>query len=391
MSYIQVAAGIEHTVLLRSDGTAVACGLNDCEQCNIPPLDEGLSYIQVSAGGHQTLLLRSDGSAVTCGIMVPNIPPLDTGISYTQVSAGNHHIVLLRSDGRAVACGLDDFGACSIPRLDEGISYTWVSAGSCHTVLLRSDGSVIACGRRPSNDACNIPPPGEGLSYVQISAGDFHTVLLQSDGSAVACGNHRSKGHCNIPPLDEGMSYTQISAGELHTVLLRNDGTAVACGDNEHGQCDIPSLKSWRELLTFADPIHCYVRNFTPFDSDHVLQLDLAFEDDAALLTCWDLAGHEVLRLPARRSDLALDTLRRIASGVKVNLQGLRVVLPDGQLLASICEDPLATIADLDTATSPRLNPTSHAAFLFEESVGGSVTPRASRRNCRICSFKYLK
>ena len=36
-------------------------------QCSIPPLDEGLSYSQVSAGDGHTVLLRSDGQAVAWG------------------------------------------------------------------------------------------------------------------------------------------------------------------------------------------------------------------------------------------------------------------------------------------------------------------------------------
>ena len=36
-----VFASWRHTVLLRSDGCAVACGRNDEGQCNIPPLEEG--------------------------------------------------------------------------------------------------------------------------------------------------------------------------------------------------------------------------------------------------------------------------------------------------------------------------------------------------------------
>ena len=36
MSYTQVSAGSVHTVLLRSDGSVVAFGGNDVEQCDIP-------------------------------------------------------------------------------------------------------------------------------------------------------------------------------------------------------------------------------------------------------------------------------------------------------------------------------------------------------------------
>ena len=38
MSYTQVSAGGDHSVLLRSDGSAVTCGLNRYGQCSIPPV-----------------------------------------------------------------------------------------------------------------------------------------------------------------------------------------------------------------------------------------------------------------------------------------------------------------------------------------------------------------
>ena len=60
----QIDGGSGHTVLLRSDGTAVACGCNLDRQCLIPALDGGLAYVQVDAGCCHTTLLRSDGMAV---------------------------------------------------------------------------------------------------------------------------------------------------------------------------------------------------------------------------------------------------------------------------------------------------------------------------------------
>ena len=47
-------------------GQAVACGSNFLGWCDIPSLDEGVSYCQVSAGVYHTVLLRSDGHAVAC-------------------------------------------------------------------------------------------------------------------------------------------------------------------------------------------------------------------------------------------------------------------------------------------------------------------------------------
>ena len=74
----------------------------------IPPLPDGMTYTQVSAGHFHTVLLRSDGVAVACRTIFfgqCDIPRLEDGMTYTQVSAGQKYSVLLRSDGVAVARG----------------------------------------------------------------------------------------------------------------------------------------------------------------------------------------------------------------------------------------------------------------------------------------------
>ena len=358
LSYTQVSAGRYHTVLLRSDGQAVACGNNSYEQCSIPPLNKGLSYIQVSAGASHTVLLRSDGQAVACGsnsYEQCSIPPLDEGISYTQVSAGGCYTVLLRSDGQAVACGKHDGERCRIPPLEEGLSYSQVSAGVCHTVLLRNDGQAVAWGET-SDGRCRIPPLDEGLSYTQVSAGQYHTVLLRSDGQAVVCG-FNSDGQCNVPRLDKGISYSQVSAGWHHTVLLRSDGQAVACGTNYDGQRSIPSLRSWRDWLPFgfASPGYRYICDSTSFamlGKDRVVQVDFLLEGDAGvILTCVGLDGLEMLRLKAQTSDRTVDVCSRVARELNTNAGNLQMVLPDARLLSTICKaNPFTTLSDVISA-----------------------------------------
>ena len=102
-----------HTVLIRSDGTAVACGSNVNGQCDIAPLD-------------------------------------NMGIKYVHAAAGYSHTVLLRSDGTVVACGSNFDGECNIPLNNEGI--TFVRALSRITLQATYDGtsmSLWTLGGRP--------------------------------------------------------------------------------------------------------------------------------------------------------------------------------------------------------------------------------------------------
>ena len=133
--YTQVSAGGGYTMLLRNDGTAFACGLNDVGQCNIPWLEEGVTYKAISAGFKHSVLLRSDGKAVACGLNdcgQCNIPELEEGMTYKEISAGFDHTLLLRSDGEAVACGGNEFGQCNLHELSEEVTYVEEGVDSGH-------------------------------------------------------------------------------------------------------------------------------------------------------------------------------------------------------------------------------------------------------------------
>ena len=60
----KIDAGQSHTVWLKSDGTVGCCGINGGGQCDI---EEGLTYTEVAASVAHTLLLRSNGTAVAFG------------------------------------------------------------------------------------------------------------------------------------------------------------------------------------------------------------------------------------------------------------------------------------------------------------------------------------
>ena len=92
-----MSAGFKHTVILWSDGSAVAIGNKSHRQCEIPFLDEGMAYTQISAGAHHTVLLRSDGSAVAIGRNFHgecNIPLPKPGIFYDGDLTGGRDLAL---------------------------------------------------------------------------------------------------------------------------------------------------------------------------------------------------------------------------------------------------------------------------------------------------------
>eukprot|EP00438_Fugacium_kawagutii_P034000 Skav211215 [mRNA] locus=scaffold934:105530:106348:- [translate_table: standard] len=261
------------------------------------------------------------------------------------------HTILLRSDGSAVAFGCNRGGQCDIPPLDEGVTYTHVPACYWHTVLLRSDGLAVACGLNRWGQ-CDIPPLGDGITYTQVSAGHHHTVFLRSDGSAVACGNtgacgSNSDGPYEFPSSDARVTYSRVCAGGYHTVLLRSDGSAVACGTNQDGQCKVPPIMTWLEWFGCQSPGLRYVADVMVVGRkpDRILQLDFLQEGDAMILRCVGLDGDEVACLRTRGSDLAVDVFSQLTRKLKACREENRVVLPDGQLLNTVCSaDPFVTL-----------------------------------------------
>ena len=88
---MQVAAGLYHTLLLRSDS-------NGNGQRNSLALDGQLRYRQVVAGALRSVLARSDDKADgQCNILA-----LYGQLRYMQVAAGWYHTLLLRSVAMAM-------------------------------------------------------------------------------------------------------------------------------------------------------------------------------------------------------------------------------------------------------------------------------------------------
>ena len=145
----KVSFGSKHIVGLKKDGTVVATGNNQHDQCNV--------Y---------------------------------NWRSIVAISAGNDHTVGLMVDGTVLAVGDNEHGQCD--------TYGWrnivaISAGTRYTIGLKADGTVVAVGVNARGN-CDV---GEWRNIVAVSAGGSHTIGLRADGTLVAAGDNGS-GQCDV-------------------------------------------------------------------------------------------------------------------------------------------------------------------------------------------------
>jgi len=311
---IKVACGSYHTVVLFSDGSVYACGsnsgqlgINSRQGKNVltqmvDSSDKKITgAINIACGTFHTVVLFSDGSVYACGLnmfgqlginstvpknvltqMVDSSDKKITGA--INIACGSYHTVVLFSDGSVYACGYNYYGQLGINSVDynhitlqpmsnlpEGKFASNIACGAFHTVVLFSDKTVYACGdnqygqlgigstigQSSLQPMIDLP---EGKFASNIACGFYYTVVLFSDGSVYACGFNKF-GQLGINKTLNEVEYknvlTQmvnssdkeitdainIACGASHTVVLFSDGSVYACGDNQSGQLGINSTQ----------------------------------------------------------------------------------------------------------------------------------------------------
>jgi alpha-tubulin suppressor-like RCC1 family protein len=276
------AAGGNHSLILKTDGTLWACGDNTYGQLgdgtttshSAPVQVKSIANVQsVAAGYDYSLILKNDGTIWACGNNVygqlgdgttnSRSTPVQilTVSNFQGISAGDGHSLFLKTDGTVLSCGYNSNGQLgdgttinrSTPILVTGInSVKSVTAGGAHSLILRIDGTVWACGNNNSGQLGDSTTT-DRLMLVQITsinnvqqlfAGGNHSIALKTDGTVWTWGLNSSgqlgNGTTNsdsIPLTIPGISGIQnISAGGSHSLILKNDGTLWAFGDNSSSQ-----------------------------------------------------------------------------------------------------------------------------------------------------------
>ncbi|MCW1914152.1 cadherin-like beta sandwich domain-containing protein [Luteolibacter sp. GHJ8] len=227
----------------------------------------------ISAGDSHSLFLKSNGSAWACGKnsdgQVGNgsfgnvLTPVQVMTDVQAISAGNAHSLFLMSNGSVWACGANNHGQLgngtntssnTLVQITSLSGVKAIAAGYQFSLFLKTDGSVWACGNNGDGQFgnggfSNQNVPVQVFTGVQaISAGGGengrYTLFLKTDGSVWGAGDNGSgvlgdgsTGDRVIPVQATGLSsgVTAISAGESHSLFLKSDESVWACGANSQG------------------------------------------------------------------------------------------------------------------------------------------------------------
>ena len=227
-SVAQVAAGNDHVIALRTDGSVRAWGRNTSGQCNVPA---GLAgAVQVEGGSEHSVALLASGSVRCWGGNAYGESTVPAGLgAASQVDAGGFYTTVLRADGTVVAWGINNLGQTNVPG-DLG-SVVRIATGDRHTMALRGDGTVRCWGDNSFAGQCNVPPMLAGV--VKIAAGSFHSMALRANGTLTCWGAVSS-----VP--GDVVDVREIAGGGGHAIALLSDGSVRTWGRCSEQQCATP-------------------------------------------------------------------------------------------------------------------------------------------------------
>jgi alpha-tubulin suppressor-like RCC1 family protein len=271
---IDVSVGGGHVLGLRTDGTVVAWGGNECGQATVPA--SATNIAQISAGALHSLALRTDGTLLAWGAgfhggVVPaglsNVVQIAAGYrgnlalrvdgrvftwrtttdlaeapvsNAVAIAQGGFHGLALLADGTLAAWGNNAVGQSAVPAAATNVIA--IAAGFSSSAALRRDGTIVAWGlldptssvsltmtcssssssTSPGSQTNLIAVPADATDVVAIAAGRHHLVALRADGRVIAWGDN-SFGQSSMPPINDA---SRIGAGGYLTVALRGDAAA---------------------------------------------------------------------------------------------------------------------------------------------------------------------
>lgn len=280
-SYVtQIAAGQNHSLYLKSDGSLWAMGYNlYCQlgdgtfnNTNKPEQIVASGVTAIAAGYDHSLFLKSDGSLWAmgynnygqCGVTASintNKPVQIVASGVTAVAAGGYFSLFLKSDGSLWALGQNSFGqlgngtynSTNRPQQSIATGVTAIAAGGGQSLFLKTDGSLwtmgfnyygqLGDGTYSTNSPFGVANPEQIASGVTaMAAGDYHSLFAKSDGSLWVTGWNQwgqlgdgTFNNTNQPEQIVASGVTAVAAASRYSLFLESDGSLWGMGYDYYG------------------------------------------------------------------------------------------------------------------------------------------------------------
>jgi len=283
---VQLSAGWQFSVALKSNGTVWTWGINSYGQLGdgttddrstpgqVPDLSD---IVAVAAGTWHVLAVKADGTLWSWGrnsegqlgrdtAERPSATPGQVPVlgDVVTVAAGELFSAVLCADGTVWTWGENGDGQLgdgsttdrlTPARAQDLTGIVAIAAGTRHALAAGADGSLWAWGDnlrsqlglgsdyRDKRSPCLVTSMN-GVHVVDVSAGDLHSMALDGDGriwtwgwgghGRLGDGTTISKSTPQMLPTPTGV--TAICAGYAHSMALADNGNLYAWGENSSGQ-----------------------------------------------------------------------------------------------------------------------------------------------------------
>ena len=283
-----IAAGANHMLALKSDGTVWAWGDNvrgqigngTTSNLTKPTQVQALSgVVAIAAGGLHSLALKSDGRAYGWGDNAQLQLGFQTGVYYStpseitgllssygvvDLAGGNNFTLALAADGKVYTFGNNSLGQLGIgvasnkyapQHVTEVSNAVSVAAGAYFALAVREDGTMKSWGQNNHGQLGNGAMSAWQKTPVDVNlgtckafradGGGSHAVALCVAGTVVAWGLN-TNGQLGVDPTLQrrptplevaGLgSMVDVAAGDYHSAALSSIGRQSVWGGNGFGQ-----------------------------------------------------------------------------------------------------------------------------------------------------------
>ena len=277
-----VAGGLNHSVILKSDGTVWTVGANGSGQLGDNTTTQRKSPIQVSglngvvavaAGESHSMAITSTGALYVWGengsgqvgdaSTTDRKTPVQSNLTnVVAIAAGGDFSAALNSSGQVYVWGRDNKGqlgdgapgttnTTSPALLTSGAAA--IAAGNEFLLIVKTDGTVYGTGENSSyqlgdgssTDRSRLVQMSGISTAIAAAAGERHSILLLSGGTLKGVGfnaygnlgdGSTTSPRTSVVSVSTVSNITAIASGWDHVVARESDGTIWSWGRNDVGQ-----------------------------------------------------------------------------------------------------------------------------------------------------------